>query len=107
MPLYADTDLLRADAFAAFVDHMRGVIDSLESALAGNLPVANFIRDESDRTLVDGIAAQIEQVRMILLGLRDLSHGDANQVQVLGQLLDQVEVLNTDVANFGSTSRTA
>ncbi|WP_433531810.1 hypothetical protein ACQPYA_06915 [Micromonospora sp. CA-263727] len=104
MAVYADTDLLRADSFAAFVEHMQGVIDALEAALDSNLPVADSIRDESDRALVDGIAAQIEQIRLILVGLRDLSRGDANQVELLSRLLSQVEELNTDVARFGRTT---
>lgn len=101
--LWAETDFLRGDSFEAFVEHMQAVIDAFEAAIAGDLPVAPVIRDDSDRTLNDGLADQIEQVRLILVGLRDLSAGDANQVAILGALLDQVEDLNTDAANFGGT----
>lgn len=102
-PLHADTDLLRSESFAPFVTHMQNVIDALNAAVDDCLPVATTIRDASDQILNEGLAAQVEQIRMLLYGLRDLSAGDADQVTALNQLLGAVEELNTDVASFGGT----
>ncbi|MFI2710480.1 hypothetical protein ACH495_10180 [Micromonospora sp. NPDC018662] len=102
-PLHADTDLLRGESFAPFVAHMQSVIDNLNAAVDDCLPVATTIRDKSDQVLNEGLAAQVEHIRMLLFGLRDLSAGDAEQLAVLNRLMGTVEELNTDVANFGGT----
>jgi hypothetical protein len=102
-PLHAHTDLLKSESFAPFVAHMQNVIDALNAVADDCLPVATTVRDTSDQILNDGLAAQVEQIRMLLYGLRDLSAGDADQVTALNQLLGTVEEVNTGVADFGGT----
>jgi hypothetical protein len=105
-PLFAITEQLNREQFAAFVEHMQGVLDRLDDAIAAYLPVADTIRDESDRVYVKAIADQAEQIRAIVLGVRNLSSGDADQVAQLGQLLDRVEEINLDIARSGGVHAT-
>jgi uncharacterized protein Yka (UPF0111/DUF47 family) len=106
LQLWAETDLLREDAFREFVEHMQEVIDALEAVVASILPVADSIRGEEDQKIVDEVNKQLEQIRMILVAVRDLSLGDAERVKVLGKLLEEVEELNRDTAGGWNDSRT-
>jgi uncharacterized protein Yka (UPF0111/DUF47 family) len=97
--LWAETDLLRQDAFRDYVTHMQKVIDELEGTLGTVLPVADHIADEADKEIVASVDNQVDEVRAILIGLKGLSVGDANAVNELGQLLERAEEMNSEIAS--------
>ena len=104
--LWAETDLLREDAFRDYVNHMQKVIDDLEATLGTVLPVAYYINDEADREIVESVDFQVDEVRGILMGLKGLSLGDADAVDRLGQLLQRAEEMNSDIAGSWGTGPT-
>ena len=97
--IWAETDLLREESFAEFVEHMTGVIDRFEAMAQSIVPIADSIRGETDEKIVKSANTQIDELRLILVSLRGLSVGDAGAVDLLGQLLAGIDEVNAEIAS--------
>ncbi|MFG2042300.1 hypothetical protein [Dactylosporangium sp. NPDC048998] len=101
--IQADTEKLDGATFYAYGRELQLVIDELKSEFAACWPIADEIRDQSDRTIIDAVDNQMKYIDFLLSELRDLSHGDADQVKFLSDMLNNVEEINREYADFNGT----
>ncbi|MFK3979270.1 hypothetical protein ACI2K4_02700 [Micromonospora sp. NPDC050397] len=94
----ADTERLRAEAFATYLEHMRGVVDEFDAERAANAPVVPSVRGEVDEAIVKDVDRDLPETLFVLTGLRDLSLGDGDRVTELRNLLETYEAENVDTA---------
>lgn len=101
--LHANTDLLKDPTLRAYGDELQRVINDLEAEAAHCLPLATVERDDSDTKIRESVNNQLKYINFLLGELRDLSQGNADQVELLGQILNDVEDQNQQVATFDGT----
>ena len=101
--MHANTDLLKDPTLRAYGDELQRVINDLQAEVAACLPLAKVERDDSDTKLRESVNNQVKYINFLLGELRDLSKGNADQVVLLGQILDDVEDQNHQVASFDGT----
>ncbi|MGW4462618.1 hypothetical protein [Micromonospora sp. NBC_01796] len=94
----ADTARLRAEAFASYLEHMKGVVDEFDAERAANAPVVLSVRGEVDEAIVKDLDRDLPETLYVLTGLRDLSLGDGSRVEELRVLLESYEAGNVDTA---------
>lgn len=100
----ADTERLRAEAFATYLEHMKAVVDEFDAERAANAPVVPSVRGEVDEAIVKDVDRDLPETLFVLTGLRDLSLGDGDRVSELRTLLERYEADNVDTAgSWGGT----
>jgi hypothetical protein len=103
--LYADTDKLDPATFWAYGTELQRTIDKLKSEIDACLPIAVEERGQSDTEINKSVGNACKYIQFLLSELRDLSHGDADQVAFLSKMIKDVEEINNQVATFDGTGK--